>query len=317
MSEEEIVFGPVPSRRLGLSLGVNNVFSKYCTYSCVYCQVGRTDHLIIERRKFYEPEVLAREVVRAYDERKPDVVTFVPNGEPTLDVNLGIEARLIKERRNSAKLAILTNASLMYRNDVREDLMYFDIVSVKVDAVNASTWRRINRPHPKLKLEEILDGIRVFSKEFKGKLISETMIVDGINDSEDEFVNIAKYLKELKDLYKAYIMVPVRPPAEPWVKPPSEEKVIEAYNIFTRELGEGRVELIISPEPPQFKFLGDLAKEIVKTVNVHPLRLSYVIKMATDRGKDPQRLLEELITAGGLKIVEFSGEKFLVPRTRK
>jgi wyosine [tRNA(Phe)-imidazoG37] synthetase (radical SAM superfamily) len=89
---EEIVFGPVPSRRLGLSLGVNNVFPKYCSYSCVYCQVGRTDHLEIERRSFYDPEKLVKEVVKAYRERRPDVVTFVPNGE--LLYPLGLEAQV-------------------------------------------------------------------------------------------------------------------------------------------------------------------------------------------------------------------------------
>ncbi len=313
---EEIVFGPVPSRRLGMSLGVNNVFSKYCTYSCIYCQVGRTDHLIIERRAFYEPHKLANMVVKAFYERKPDVVTFVPNGEPTLDVNLGKEAVLIKQRSN-ARLAILTNSSLIYRDDVMNDLFNFDIVSVKVDAVDEKTWRKINRPHPKLSLDRILNSIIEFSKDFQKTLIAEIMLVENVNDKPLEAENLARYLKELKNLSKAYIMVPVRPPAEQWVLPPAEERILEVYTILSRELGKEKVELLVNPEPPKFKFLDDLEEEILRTINVHPLRLSYVIKIAENKGRDPESLIRKLLSSKRVKLVDFSGEKFLVPKTRK
>ncbi len=313
---EEIVFGPVPSRRLGMSLGVNNVFSKYCTYSCVYCQVGRTDHLEIERRRFYDPRKIAEEAVKAYRERNPDVVTFVPNGEPTLDINLGVEAKLIKEMED-LRLAILTNSSLFFMEDVRNDVSHFDIVSLKVDTTNYETWKKINRPHPKLDLNEILDSLITFSKEFKGTLITETMLVSGINDKEDEYGGIAKFLKKLRNLNKAYIMVPVRPPAESWVKPPNEDAVLKAYSIFVEELGTNRVELLVAPEPSTFKFKGDLEKEIVKTIHVHPLRLSYVVELAEKKGIDPNKVISDLVKSGEVKLIEYEGEKFLVPKIRK
>ncbi len=313
---EGMVFGPVPSRRLGMSLGVNNVFPKYCSYSCIYCQVGRTDHLEIKRRSFYDPRKLAEEVIKAYRERVPDVVTFVPSGEPTLDVNLGLEARLIKDS-GSPTLAILTNSSLLFMDDIKDEVSLFDIVSVKIDTVSYETWRKMNRPHPKLDLNEILDSIVTFSKVFKGRLISETMLVSGINDNEEEYRDIARFLKSLKNLFKSYILVPVRPPAESWVRPPGEERILKAYSIFLSELEEEKVELLVAPEPPTFRFREDLQKEVIKTVYVHPLRISYIVRLAEKRGKDPQKVLSDLIRSGEVKLVEYAGEKFLVPRIRK
>ena len=194
-----LVFGPVPSRRLGRSLGVNNIPAKTCSYSCVYCQLGRTTRLSIERRKFYPP----REIYLRVAERlslikekgeKVDYVTFVPDGEPTLDVNLGHEIRLLKSL--GVKVAVLTNASLMSREDVRLDLMGADLVSVKIDSLHVKTWKRVNRPHPSLVLDKIIEGLKSFSKEYKGMLITETMMIEGV-----DYLNELKLLEEiLKDL---------------------------------------------------------------------------------------------------------------------
>ncbi len=311
---DKIVFGPVPSRRLGISLGVNNVFSKYCSYSCVYCQVGRTDHLTITRRQFYEPRLVVEKATQAYKLHRPDVITFVPNGEPTLDKNLGREAKEIKNN-TKAKLAILSNSSLMFRDDVREDLKKFDIVSLKIDTVIEETWKKLNRPHPELRLDKILEGMIQFSKEYNGNLIMETMLVSGLNDNENEYLEIANFLRQMK-FSKIYIMIPIRPPAERWVKKPAEENVLAAYSIYSNILGKEKVELLISHESSDFRFEEDLVKDIAKTVFVHPIRLSYVRKLAEEKGIDVNELLVKLEKAG-VVMIEYEGEEFLVPKTRK
>ncbi|MCD6196240.1 MAG: radical SAM protein [Staphylothermus sp.] len=310
----KIVFGPVPSRRLGYSLGVNNVYDKYCSYSCIYCQAGRTTRLVIDRMKFYEVNELVQQVIVEANKKKPDVVSFVPNGEPTLDINLGREAELIKKELN-LPLAIFTNSSLLTRQDVIDDLMFFDIVSVKVDTVKHVTWRKINRPHPKLCLEEILDSIKSFSKQYEGRLITETMLVKGVNDNEEEYESIAEFIAGLR-VDKVYIQAPIRPPAEKWVKPPSEDEFTKAYHIFHKYLGS-KVELLISSEPKSFKFTDNLVEEIASTIYVHPIRIDYVSELAVKHGKNAEQIIDELLRNKIAKIVEYEGKKFLVPAIRR
>jgi len=313
--KEDIVFGPVPSRRLGLSLGINNVYSKYCSYSCIYCQVGRTDHLVIKRRKFYEPLKLAKKVIKEVKRKNPEVITFAPNGEPTLDVNLGVEIELLK-RDISKPIAILTNSSLLPREDVYSDLMLFDIISLKLDTVDKNTWKKINRPHPKLDLRDILNSIEDFAKEYRGKLLFETMIVENVNNNTREYRGIARFLSKLR-FYKAYIQSPIRPPTEKWVKPASEEDYLKAYQVFVEELGRDKVELLISPEPSSFIFSDNLVYEITKTIYVHPIRINQLKDIVEERGIDLDSVLNELVGKGIAKIIDYNREKFLVPKTRK
>lgn len=271
-----IAFGPVPSRRLGRSLGgVNNIPDKVCTYACVYCQIGKTLRMEIERRPFYEPELIFREVekkVRDARERNEriDYITFVPpDGEPTLDINLGKEIDLLREL--GIKLAALTNSSLIWRDDVREDLLKLDFVSLKVDAVSEPIWRKVDRPHKSLSLEKILNGMLEFRREFRGKVVTETMLIDGIDYGGDEFEKIAEFLKELKP-DKAYIAIPTRPPAESWVKPAKEEVINHAYQVFTEALGEERVEYLIGYEENAFAFTGNVEEDLLSITAVHPMR---------------------------------------------
>jgi len=209
-----IVFGPVISRRLGVSLGINNIPYKKCSYTCIYCQLGRTIELTIERKPYSDPSRLVAAVSSALEHSgKIDFATFVPDGEPTLDSNLGRGISLLKKELD-VRVAVLTNASLLWLDEVRNDLLEADLVSVKIDASNASTWRRINRPHPQLDYNTILKGLQVFSQNYGGILITETMLVEGINDEEEELSGIADIAASLSPS-KAYIAIPTRPPAEP------------------------------------------------------------------------------------------------------
>jgi wyosine [tRNA(Phe)-imidazoG37] synthetase (radical SAM superfamily) len=305
------VFGPVKSRRLGISLGINHIPYKVCTYSCVYCQLGRTLRVSIERKRYSDAHEILDEVSRIVRSTYVDYVTFVPDGEPTLDTELGKAIRLLKERLG-VRTAVLTNASLLWMEDVRADLAEADLVSVKVDAGSENMWRRVNRPHPRLKFDLVIEGVMLFAKEYKGVLISETMLVRGLNDSDEELRRIASILLQLKPS-KAYIAVPVRPPAEPWVEPPEPERLAAAYSIF-EEKGL-KTELLASLEPPPPITPEDVYSYVASTVLVHPLRLSYVEKLAKSRGIDFEELLEKL-SKEGIEVVEYRGEKFLVKRPR-
>ncbi|MEM1586742.1 MAG: radical SAM protein [Candidatus Bathyarchaeia archaeon] len=234
-----LVFGPVPSRRLGRSLGINNIPYKVCTYSCVYCQLGKTTNKIVRRRRFYKPEDILTEVERKVEDLRLkgehiDYLTFVPNGEPTLDINLGREISILK--KIDIPTAVLTNASLFWNKSVRKSLLKADLVSLKVDAVSEELWRLVNMPHENLMLNKILEGVRKFAEEFNGAIISETMVIDEI-EYNGEFVRIGRFLGELKNLSIAYIIMPMRPPAEKWVKPARREILNRAFQTFSRILG--------------------------------------------------------------------------------
>ncbi len=311
-----IAFGPVPSRRLGRSLGINNIPDKVCSYACVYCQIGRTLKMEAARRHFYEPTFILNEVREKVQEalsrgERIDYLTFVPDGEPTLDINLGKEVELLREL--GIPLAILTNSSLIWREDVRNDLQSFDFVSLKLDAVTESLWRRIDRPHKSLRLEDILNGMLEFRKAFEGRLVTETMLIGGI-EYGDEFERIASFLKLLKPDV-AYIAVPTRPPWEKWVKPADEETINLAFQTFTEVLGEGRVEYLIGYEGNAFAFTGDVEEDLLSITAVHPMREDAVKRLLEKAGAE-WSIVEKLLRNGKLIQIEYRGERFYMRKLK-
>ena len=311
-----IAFGPVPSRRLGRSLGVNNIPDKVCSYACVYCQIGRTLRMEIERRPFYDPVIIFEEVSEKVDEARErgeriDYITFVPDGEPTLDSNLGVEAELLRDL--GVPLAILTNSSLLWREDVRSDLLAFDFVSLKLDAVSEPLWRRIDRPHKALKLDEILEGMLEFRESFDGRLVTETMLIDGV-EYGDELERIAEFLSRLNPDV-AYIAVPTRPPAEPWVRPASEETINRAFQIFAGALGEDRVEYLIGYEGNAFAFTGNVEEDILSITSVHPMREDALRELLRKANAD-WSVVEKLINEGKLIELEYNGRRFYMRKLR-
>ncbi|KUH32905.1 radical SAM protein [Thermococcus celericrescens] len=314
-----IAFGPVPSRRLGKSLGVNNIPDKVCSYACVYCQIGRTLRMEVERRAFYEPELIFEEVSRKVEKAEAageelDYITFVPDGEPTLDVNLSREVEMLKTL--GIPLAILTNSSLIWREDVREELFEFDFVSMKLDAVSEPLWRRVDRPHKSLRLEKILDGMLTFADGFGGKLVTETMLINV--DYNGGLERIADFLAELKP-DRAYIGIPTRPPAEHWVEPADEETIHIAYQLFSERLGEERVEYLISYEGNTFASTGNVEEDLLSITAVHPMREEAVRELLRKAGAGWD-VVEGLIRDGKLIELEYGGRRFYMralPSRRK
>ncbi|OYT50998.1 MAG: radical SAM protein [Desulfurococcales archaeon ex4484_204] len=306
------VFGPVPSRRLGTSLGINNVPYKHCTYSCIYCQLGRTSVLTIKRKAFFKWDDIVAEVVKAADsyEGKIDYATLVPDGEPTLDLNVGKIIVGVKEA--GLRVAVLTNGSLLWDEGVREDLMDADLVSLKVDASTEEVFRVINRPYKSLRLGSVLEGMKLFRNEFRGDVITETMLIDGVNDFGEGIKGIAGIVKSLEPR-KAYVAVPTRPPAEPWVKPAPEKRVVAAYVEFSGVLGEGRVELLIRPEEGFFGTAGagDPIEGLLNIVAVHPLRIEYAEEILSREGLEPSKVLRGLELEGRVAFIDYMGSRYV------
>jgi len=309
MGIEHIVYGPVPSRRLGYSLGINNIPPKKCSYSCVYCQVGNTLDMRVERENFYKSGDIAQAVRKKVSQLKEkeepiDYLTFVPDGEPTLDVNLGQEIELL--RPLGIKIAVITNASLIWREDVRQDLQKADWVSLKVDSVSEEIWRRVNRPQKSLKLGAIFDGMLKFASIFSGELAIESMLIQGINDSSEEIEKIAGFLAGLKPKV-AYLAIPIRPPAKRGIRAASEPVVNMAYQIFNRRLSG--VEYLIGYEGNEFALTGKLEDDLLSITSVHPMREEAVTEFLrkADAGWE---VIEKLIRDGRLVELEYQEKKF-------
>lgn len=306
-----ITFGPIPSRRLGRSLGINNIPPKVCSYSCIYCQVGATNSMSITRKEFFPSEEIIYEVVDKVSHlrkagEKIDYLTFVPDGEPTLDINLGKTIESLKSFE--IKIAVITNSSLIWDREVQNDLKKADWVSVKIDTVDEELWHKIDRPNGKLKLKEIISGIKTFASAYKGTLVTETMLVKGVNDKIEAIKNTAETISQIKP-NKAYILVPTRPPAENLVEPPSEEKLNLAFQIFSGYINI--VELLAYNEGTNFSFSSDAERELLSILAVHPMRKDAVEEFLS-RSKSTWELVNDLIKNNQLRQVTYSDNTFFI-----
>jgi len=307
-----ITFGPVPSRRLGSSLGINNIPNKICSYDCVYCQLGVTSNMQVKRRGFYDPDEIFREAknrVERIGMENIDYITFVPDGEPTLDSNLGKEVELL--RKLDIPLAIITNSSLLGDVSNHGDIAKFDLVSVKVDAVSEDVWRKVNRPHNELVLSMILEGLMKFRANYDNKIITETMLVDTIDYSK-EIPRISDFLGQL-DPDEAYVAVPIRPPSAGWAIPPGEETVNFAYQTFAKKVRN--VEYLIGYEGDQFSSAGNFEDELLGILSVHPMREDALQKFVLERG-ETMDTVKKMISMRKIIVAEFQGRKFYLRRMK-
>jgi len=311
-----ISFGPIPSRRLGRSLGINNIPPKICTYSCSYCQQGFSQKMFAERKAFYDPQVIFSEVTAKVNQTLKagetiDYLAFVPDGEPTLDINLGTEIKLLKPL--GIKIAVITNATLLDQQDVRAELNQADWVSVKVDAVDEQTWRHIDHPLRSLSLEIIMESILTFSREFPGKLVTETMLVKGLNDSSDCLERIANFIHQIKP-ETAYITIPSRPPADKSVSPPDEYNINVAFQIFTAYLD--KVECLTGYEGNTFTYTGNIAEDILAITSVHPMRHDAIQSILHRAGED-WSIIDKLISEDKLFKITFQDHDFYMRKLFK
>ena len=304
-----ISFGPIPSRRLGKSLGINNISCvKTCTYSCIYCQLGRTRNIFINKRSFYEPQVLLSHVKTHIEhldaEHKPDYLTIIPNGEPTLDVNLEEEIKLLKTLHYP--IAVITNGSLLFDKNTRHALKKADLVSVKVDSFHEETWIRINRPSKQLDFQLYLEGVKTFVNSYKGELFTETMLVKDVNDSEINVNLTAYFISKLKPK-TSYLLTPTRPPSESLVSSPAISDLYCIKNTFERY--GLKTKLLIEFEGNDIGITGNTYEDILDISSVHPIREDVLLKILKDNHAD-EYVLYSLISEELIKPVCYQGKTY-------
>jgi len=226
----------------------------------------------VNRQEFYKPEEMTEEVKVVLNKIKndyeyPDYITIVPDGEPTLDANLG---ELINQLKTfGIPVAVITNGSLINIPDVRKDLLKADYVSVKADIFDVGEWHKLNKPHKNLNLNEIISGTRLFAREYTGKLVTETMLIKNINNSYGDLVYTTQVIATYNPAI-AYIAIPTRPPAYKEAVPANENDVNRAYHIFKEHIS--KVELLTGYEGNAFSSTGNFRDDILSITAVHPMR---------------------------------------------
>ncbi len=303
------IFGPIPSRRLGRSLGINNIPPKSCSYYCTYCQVGPTENTEIQLRHFYGSEYLVKQVTEKVQQLQKqgetiDYLSFVPDGEPTLDADLG--TTIDQLRPLGIKIAIITNASLIELPSVRETLKKADWLSIKIDSVNPKIWQRINIPHSSLKLDNILKNILSFSTEYSGTLVSETMLIKDRNVDERSAYEIADFIQQLNPK-TAYFLIPTRPPAVSSIRPPDSKELQQFYNIISQKLTN--IEYLTGYEGNLYSSTGNVAEDVLSITAVHPMR-EEAIRELLEKHKVNWSVIEELINSDKIKLTEYQGNRF-------
>jgi wyosine [tRNA(Phe)-imidazoG37] synthetase (radical SAM superfamily) len=306
-----ITFGPVPSRRLGRSLGINNIPPKICSYACVYCQLGRTIKMQVDRQIFYQPLTILQAVQNKVtnileQDENIDYLAFVPDGEPTLDINLGQIIASLKSLE--IPVAVISNGSLIADPEVRNDLCKADWVSIKVDAVTEDLWRVIDRPHRKLNLYQIQESMLAFRKDFRGTFATETMLIKGVNDSESAVREIGRFLARLHpDI--AYLAIPTRPPADKNIQSAIPKSINFAYQIISGSVN--RVELLTGYEGNAFSFSGNVRSDILNITAVHPMRQDAVCEILNKAGSS-WHLIENMLQNGEIIQSEFDGSIYFL-----
>jgi wyosine [tRNA(Phe)-imidazoG37] synthetase (radical SAM superfamily) len=302
------VFGPVPSRRLGQSLGIDPIPIKTCNWNCVYCQLGRTRPLINERREYSPQEEILAEVRKALNLHAPgtiDWVTFVGSGETVLHSGIGKMIREVKAL-TEIPIAVLTNGALLYLPEVRQELSAADTVMTSLDAGSANLYRKINRALPALTYQRLLDGLIAFRQEHPCSLWIGIMLIRGLNDSQAALSDIAKAVSRIQP-DRVHINLPDRPPSEQWVRPPGKKQLLQATEILrTNTHIENSVD-------GSFVLSGtdNLVEAITDIIIRHPMEegeLKHALeKQTSGRIEDT---LEQLVSSGKVQIVERYGYRY-------
>ncbi|MAT98286.1 MAG: radical SAM protein [Anaerolineaceae bacterium] len=302
------IYGPVPSRRLGQSLGIDTIPLKTCNWNCVYCQLGRTVPLTNERKIYFPTEEILDEVQTVLANHAPgdiDWVTFVGSGEPTLHSGLGWLIQQVKQLTD-LPIAVITNGALLYLPDVRRDLAQADAVMPSLDAGTAVLYRQLNRPHPEVTFTRLVDGLEAFRQGYSGQLWIEVMLMQGLNDSESALRDIAAVLRRIRP-DEVHLNLPTRPPAETWVRPSDEEGLLRARAIL------GDVATVVHPVEGSFDLSGfeTAVEAIISIITRHPMRQEE-LERTLDRWAPGrvQTALAELEASGQAQVIERYGIRF-------
>lgn len=300
------LFGPVPSRRLGLSLGVDLIPPKTCSYDCLYCQVGRTTCRTIEPQVFVPTQAVIAELKESFDRIRPDFVTFSGSGEPTLHSGIGEVIAFVKEQ-SDLRVAVLTNGSLLWREEVRKRLSDADVLMPTLSTVNEAIFRKIHQPHPDLCLRQVIDGLKRLREDYGGEVHVEVMLLAGLNDREEDLLELKRVLEEVAP-DKIQLNTVVRPPADAQALSLDGDRMEEAKNFFG-----GKAE-IIAAMPPKHRDqnYASLSSAVIEMAGRRPVRsqdIAFGLGLSVD---EVERLVKGLVVKGRLRRRDHLGERYYV-----
>jgi wyosine [tRNA(Phe)-imidazoG37] synthetase (radical SAM superfamily) len=309
MAGHRFVYGPVASRRLGFSLGVDIIPFKTCTLDCIYCQLGSTGKTSVRRASWFPPEEILAQVRAAIDSGpRIDIITFSGSGEPTLSKDIGLLIREIK-KMTPIPVAVLTNGTLLVRKHVRRDLAAADVVVPSLDAVSAALFRRVNRPHASLDNKKIIDGLALFRDEFRGEIRLEVMLIKGVNDSPAAIGAIKAAVARIR---------PDRIELNTVVRPPADHRAAALNSAELRKvrakLGP-RAEIVASfAKRKQAPASGDLERAILTTVGRRP-QTAKDVSIALGRHRDEVlKALTSLLGRGRIRKLVHGGKTYFAGR---
>jgi wyosine [tRNA(Phe)-imidazoG37] synthetase (radical SAM superfamily) len=274
MSEKSYIYGTVPSRRLGYSLGVDTIPFKTCTFDCIYCQLSKTTHKTVERKEYVPTRKILGQLKKILSaEKKIDYITFAGSGEPTLHSEIGKIIKAIK-KMTSIHIAVITNGSLLFEKKLRNDLQNADLVVPSLDAVTDEIFKKINRPCPSLDIEKIITGLKDFRREFKGLIWLEIMLAKGINDDLKHLQKIKSIITEIKP-DKIQLNTVVRPPNEKFARPLNLEDLERIRDFF----GD-RCEIISKFKREKRRIYSkDIERDIIELIRRRPVTLEDISKV--------------------------------------
>lgn len=302
------VFGPVPSRRLGRSLGVDPIPLKTCNWNCIYCQLGRTRPVVNRRDEYIAPELILEQVahfLEEHDHADIDWVTFVGSGEPLLHASLGFMIRQVKAI-SDIPVAVITNGTLLHLPAIRQELITADAVLPSLDTASAELYRKVNRPHASIPFELHLQGLIDFGHEYEGTLWPEVMLIHNINDTEEALTDLASaFLKIEPDCI--HLNVPSRPPAETWVQPASEEGILRAMAIL------GDIAKVVHPTEGKYERGSEhnSLDAILSIIQRHPMREDEIQRTLDHwESENAQQTFDQIAASGQIQIVKRHGVRF-------
>ncbi|MEA3464494.1 MAG: radical SAM protein [Thermodesulfobacteriota bacterium] len=296
------LFGPVPSRRLGISLGVDMVPRKVCSLDCVYCEVGKTTKLTLERKEYIPSEAIIRELSDYFaDNPDPDYITFSGYGEPTLNLQIGEVITFIKSTRPDIPIAVLTNGTLLYDPQVRKELKNADLVLPSLDAATIAVFVRINRPAPDLNFENYLQGLIDFRREFSGKIWLEVLILPGYNDSEEEIAAMAEVIRKINP-EAVQINTLDRPGTESGLRGATEAELRRVVDLLALDKVEIIAAALKRKNLPAYR--SDAENAILETIARRPCTLNDLHQILGLHVNEINKYLDVLEAAGKIETVE-------------
>jgi wyosine [tRNA(Phe)-imidazoG37] synthetase (radical SAM superfamily) len=300
------LYGPVPSRRLGRSLGIDLVPHKICTYDCIYCQIGKTTQKTLVRKEYVPVREVIEEVSRFLKEETSsiDYLSLSGSGEPTLHSKIRSVIEGLKEI-TSIPIAVITNGSLLYLEGVRQDILYADVVLPSLDAVSSSAFLKMNRPDEGLSVERMVEGLVQFRKIYKGQIWLEILFCRGVNDSQSELSLMKEAIGHIKP-DQIHLNTVVRPPSEIWATPLSQKEMEKIQTFF----GE-RASIISEFDRHPFSLTErDIKEEILKILRRRPLSLNDLSKGMGIPTEELKRHIQPLILKGSIEVRLFGESVF-------